>query len=109
MDLKDVLEKLNLKILNEANLSTEVKGCYIGDLLSNVMANAQKNQLWLTIQGHQNIIAVSLLAEVAAVIVVEDSEVDEKSIERAEKKGVNLLKSELTAYEFAKRLANLGV
>jgi len=109
MVLKDLLEKLNLKILNEADLSREVKGCYIGDLLSNVMANAQKNQLWLTIQGHQNIIAVSLLAEVSAVIVVEDSEVDNKSIKRAEEKGVNLLKSELTAYELAKRLVELGV
>lgn len=109
MVLKDLLEKLNLKILNEADLSREVNGCYIGDLLSNVMANAQKDQLWLTIQGHQNIIAVSLLAEVSAVIVVEDSEVDKKSIKRAEEKGVNLLQSELTAYELAKRLADLGV
>lgn len=109
MVLKDLLEKLNFKILNEADLSREVKGCYIGDLLSNVMANAQKDQLWLTIQGHQNIIAVSLLAEVSAVIVVEDSEVDKKSIKRAEEKGVNLLQTELTAYELAKRLADLGV
>lgn len=109
MVLKDLLEKLNLKILNEADLSREAKGCYIGDLLSNVMANAQKDQLWLTIQGHQNIIAVSLLAEVSAVIVVEDSEVDKKSIKRAEEKGVNLLQTELTAYQLAKRLADLGV
>ncbi|MCF8001424.1 MAG: serine kinase [Halanaerobiales bacterium] len=109
MVLKDLLEKLNLTILNEADLSREVNGCYIGDLLSNVMANAKENQIWLTIQGHQNIIAVSLLAEVSAVIVVENSEVDEKSIKRAEEKGVNLLKSELTAYKLAKRLAELGV
>ncbi len=109
MVLKDLCEELDLEILNEADLSREVSGCYIGDLLSNVMANAQKDQLWLTIQGHQNTIAVSLLAEVSAVIVVEDSEVDQKSIKRAEEKGVNLLKSELTAYELAKRLSDLGV
>jgi|AntDeeMinimDraft_5_1070356.scaffolds.fasta_scaffold11282_2 predicted transcriptional regulator len=109
MVLKDLCKELDLKILNEADLSREVSGCYIGDLLSNVMANAQKDQLWLTIQGHQNTIAVSLLAEVSAVIVVEDSEVDQKSIKRAEEKGVNLLKTELTAYEIAKRLADLGV
>lgn len=109
MVLKDLIEKLNLQILNEADLNKEITGCYIGDLLSNVMANAKKNQLWLTIQGHQNIIAVSLLAEVTAVIVVEDSEVDKKSIKRAEEKGVNLLKSELTAYKLAKKLADLGV
>lgn len=109
MVLKDLFEKLDLQILNEADLSREVNGCYIGDLLSNVMANAQKDQLWLTIQGHQNIIAVSLLTEVSALIVVEDSEIDEKSIKRAEEKGVNLLQSKLTAYELAKSLADLGV
>ncbi|MFO7814702.1 MAG: DRTGG domain-containing protein [Halanaerobiales bacterium] len=109
MILKDLIEELKLKLLNDGDLRKEVSGCYIGDLLSNVMANAQRGQLWLTIQGHQNIIAVSLLAEVSAVIVVEDSEVDVKAIKRADEKEVNLMKSELTAYQLAKKLANLGI
>ena len=109
MMLREVINNLDIKMLNKSNLDKEVKGCYIGDLLSNVMANARKGQIWITIQGHQNIIAVSLLTDVSAVVVAENAEVDEKAIQRAEEKGVNLLRTELTAYEFAKRLTDMGV
>lgn len=109
MTLREVINNLDIKMLNKSNLDKEVKGCYIGDLLSNVMANAKKGQIWITIQGHQNIIAVSLLTDVSAVVVAENAEVDEKAIQRAEEKGVNLLRTELTAYEFAKRLTDMGV
>ncbi len=109
MQLKEIINKLDLEILNEADLDTQVKGCYIGDLLSNVMAKAKEGDLWVTIQGHQNIIAVALLADAAAVIVAEDSEVDEKSLQRAKEKEVNLLRSELSAYELAQIFNKMGV
>ncbi|MGM0444791.1 MAG: DRTGG domain-containing protein [Bacillota bacterium] len=107
--LKNVVEQLQLDLINEADLNKEVNGCYIGDLLSNVMARAQDGELWITIQGHQNVIAVALLTEVSGVIVCEDIEIDEKTVNRAKEKKVNLFKSELSAYELAKKLASLGV
>jgi len=109
VQLKEVANKLNLEVLNKADFKKEVKGCYIGDLLSNVMANAKEGDLWVTIQGHQNIIAVALLADAAAVVVAENSEVDEKSIKRAAEKDVNLLRSKLSAYELASEFAQMGV
>jgi predicted transcriptional regulator len=109
MQLKEIIKRMDLEILNEADLDIPVKGCYIGDLLSNVMAKAKEGDLWVTIQGHQNIIAVALLAEAAAVIVAEDSEVDEKSIKRAKEKEVNLLRSDLSAYKLAQKFNKMGV
>lgn len=107
--LKNVVEKLQLDLINKAELNKEVKGCYIGDLLSNVMARAQEGELWITIQGHQNVIAVALLTEVSGVIVCENMEIDENTINKAKEKEVNLFKSDLSAYELASKLANLGV
>ena len=107
--LKDIYKKLELETINEAELTKEVKGCYIGDLLSNVMARAQEGELWITIQGHQNVIAVALLTEVSAVIVCEDIEVDENTIKRANEKEVNVFRSNLSAYDLAKKLVNIGV
>jgi serine kinase of HPr protein (carbohydrate metabolism regulator) len=49
------------------------------------------------------------LAEAAAVIVAEDSEVDEKSIKRAKEKEVNLLRSDLSAYKLAQKFNKMGV
>ena len=109
MQLKEVIQKMDLEILNKADFKAEVKGCYIGDLLSNVMAQAQAGDIWITIQGHQNIIAVALLADAAAVIVAESAEVDEKAIKRAAEKEVNLLRSKLSAYKLAQEFTKIGV
>lgn len=109
MILRDILEELQLETINDTDLNKEVKGCYIGDLLSNVMARAKEGELWITIQGHQNVIAVALLTEVSAVIVCEDMEIDENTIKRANDKQVNLFRSKLSAYELAKKLVNIGV
>ncbi|NLO66875.1 MAG: serine kinase, partial [Firmicutes bacterium] len=62
-----------------------------------------------TIQGHQNVVAVASLTEVAAVIVVEDFELEEVAIERAQERQVNILRTPLTAYELVKKLINLGI
>lgn len=109
MILKDISKELQLETINESDLNKKVNGCYIGDLLSNVMARAKKGELWITIQGHQNVIAVALLTEVSAVIVCEDMEIDENTIKRANDKNVNLFRSKLSAYNLAKKLVNIGV
>jgi len=107
--LKNVVDKLQLDLINEADLNKEVNGCYIGDLLSNVMARAKEGDLWITIQGHQNVIAVALLTEVSGVIICENMEIDENTVNRAKEKEINLFKSNLSAYELVNKLANLGV
>lgn len=109
MQLEEITTDLDLEVLNKADLTKEVKGCYIGDLLSNVMARAKEGDIWITIQGHQNIVAVALLADAAAVIVAEESKVDEKTIKRADEKDVNILRSKLSAYELAQKLTKMGV
>jgi predicted transcriptional regulator len=109
MKLREIVEKLDLEVVVGKDLEREVKGGYIGDLLSNVMAGAREGDIWLTVQGHQNVVAVALLTEVAGVVVVEGLGIDEKAIERAEEKGINLLRSNLTAYQLASKLTELGI
>ncbi|AGB41912.1 DRTGG domain-containing protein [Halobacteroides halobius DSM 5150] len=109
MKLKEIVNQLELEIVVEGNLDAQVTGGYACDLLSNVMANANKGDLWLTIQGHQNIVAVSLLVEAAGIIVVEDFEIDEETIEKALEKEVTILRSTMSTYELAGQLYKLGV
>jgi len=49
-------------------------GGYVGDLLSDVMANSHEGDIWITRQIHQNTVAVASLKEHAAVIFVNGSE-----------------------------------
>ena len=57
MTVKDIIEKLDLKCLNEVNLDAEVEGAYASDLLSDVMGNARSGQVWITMQTHKNVTA----------------------------------------------------
>lgn len=109
MKVKEIIDSLDLEVVVDGSLDREVTGVYIGDLLSNVMAKARSGDLWLTIQGHQNVVAVALLTEVAAVIVLEDFDIEERAIQKAREKGVIILKSRLSAYPLACKLFNLGI
>ena len=63
MTVKDIIEKLQLECLNEANLDAEVNGAYASDLLSDVMGNARSGQVWVTMQTHKNVTAIASLRD----------------------------------------------
>jgi predicted transcriptional regulator len=101
MNLNGIVEALKLDKLNHASLDKVIEGVYIGDLLSLVMAKAKKNDCWLTVQTHLNVIAIASLLELAAVIIVEDQAVENEVIQKATEEGIVLLRSQLPAYELA--------
>ncbi len=93
----------------ETGLDREVKGGYCGDLLSDVMANAMEGQVWLTIQSHQNIVAVAVLREIAAIILVNGRLPDEDTKTKAKEEGLPILLSSSTAYQLAGQLYDVGI
>ncbi len=106
-DLNRAVEELDLELVTgESN--KKIEGIYICDLLSNVIASASSGDIWLTVQGHLNILAVADLTDVAAVVVVEGNQPDQDTIERAKDKGITLLKSNKPAFELAVDLHYLG-
>ncbi|MFW6022684.1 MAG: DRTGG domain-containing protein [Halanaerobiaceae bacterium] len=107
--IKDVIESLDLEVVVAGDTEKEIQGCYIGDLLSNVMARAKEGNIWITIQGHQNVTAVALLTGVSAVILVEKFEYEESAVKRAEEKSITLLKTPLTAFKVAEELTKMGI
>lgn len=111
MELREIIEKLKLKVLNAGEFDTvvEIKGCYIGDLLSNVMAHAQSGNVWLTVQTHQNVVAVAQLLNLGAIIFVEGHLPQEDTIEKAGKERIPLLSTEKSAFELAGGLYMMGI
>lgn len=100
MIVSELKEKLGLEYVNQAE-DTEVSGCYIGDMLSVVMSKAPEGAAWLTVQTNINITAVSVLAGLACVIVVEGMEPDVTTILKAKEQNVTILKTDRSAYELA--------
>jgi hypothetical protein len=87
----------------------EVKGAYIGDLLSWVMGRADEGNAWITIMSNANVAAVATLADVSCVIFAEGVMPDEGVAATAEAKGINLFSSPDSAYSIAKKLSKVGV
>ena len=110
MNLGEIKNLLQLEAATGGDFEDrEVTGGYCGDLLSDVMANALKGSVWLTIQGHQNVVAVAVLKELAAIILVNGRFPDEDTKAKAEEEGVPILLCPLSAYQLAGRLFEAGV
>jgi predicted transcriptional regulator len=110
MNLADIVERLDLKVYSgRRELARTVDGGYMGDLLSDVIAHARKDQMWITIQVHPNIVAVAVLKELAAIVLANGREPAAETAARAEKENIPVLGTPLNAYEIAGRLSGLGV
>ncbi len=108
MTLREMIEKLELIVVAETGaLDETVSGGYVSDLLSHVMGQAKAGQIWITMQGHQNIVAVASLVGLSAVIVAGGVEPEEQTVVKARDQEVVLCKTNLSTYEVAGRLYNL--
>lgn len=110
MKVADIQKHLNLEAAaGEKGLGREIEGGYCGDLLSDVMANAPQKAVWITVQGHQNVVAVAVLREMAAVVLTNGRTPDADAKRKADEEGIPILLSPLQAFELAGRLYELGV
>ncbi len=108
MKVKEMLEKLNLQLLtkevSEDALYADVAGGYAGDLLSNVMGQAQPGMVWVTMQGHQNVAAVASLIGLACVIVAGDGPVAEETLHKADMSDIVIAATKEPAFEVIGKL-----
>lgn len=109
MNLETLAEQLNLKCKCcwEKLKSTEINGGYAGDLLSDVMANSQAGNIWVTRQVHVNVVAVASLKEHAGIVIVQGANPEKDTIERATKEGIPILVSDLPEFELVGKIYHL--
>lgn len=107
MDVKELIEKLGLKVLCGENFDKKINGCYCGDLLSWVMSRAQEGDVWLTVMGNVNSIGVAVLADVACIVLTENAPLDKDALTRAQQNDVIILQTEKNSYEMAAAISGL--
>jgi BioD-like phosphotransacetylase family protein len=90
-------------------LDAEVTGGYASDLLSCVLAKAQKGNLWVTLQAHPNVVAVASLLDLAGIVITEGREPAPQTVEKATEQGVCIMTTELATFTIVAKLAELGV
>lgn len=110
MNLKTVVESLALRVLTGGDdLDRNIAGGYVSDMLSDVLANAATDCIWVTRQSHQNVIAVASLLGLTAVVFVNCPEPAPQLIEKAQTENVVLLMSEGTAFDLVGQMYTLGL
>ena len=110
MKLHDIIQELQLVVKTDDNtLSTEVEGGYASDLLSDVIAHAGEGDLWITLQTHQNVVAVASMKGLAGIVLVNSREPEAETLLRANEEKMPLFVSDLPAFELIGRLYSLGL
>jgi hypothetical protein len=105
MKLKQVIELLELSPVHLTDENVEVASVYCGDLLSDVLAHVQPDSLWLSIQGHVNVVAVAVLRDVACIVLVNGVAPDPQTVLKAQSQGVNICGSDETSAALCMKLA----
>ena len=110
MTVRELMTKLDATCLNsDANLDAEITCGYSCDLLSWVLAHGKAGMAWCTVQNHVNVIAVSVLMEMACVILVEGVEAEEASLKKAIDEEMPVLCTPKTSYEVCVLMGQAGI
>lgn len=110
MLVKDLVNKFDFRVMaGEKGLDRSIRGGYCGDLLSDVMGNAPEGCVWLTVQQHQNTIAVAVLREMAAIILTGSNTPNEETLEKADQEGIPVLQWSGSTFDLVPQLAAEGI
>jgi hypothetical protein len=112
MNLQEVIDHLGLEVLTTRDKdysSVEPQSGYISDLLSCVMAGANPQSLWVTLQAHINIVAVGALKDVSAIIITEGAVPEDATLKKADDEGITLLSTPHSSFYVVGKLWEMGV
>ncbi len=106
MTVSELSKNKSLTVLCMPDGDRVIRGVYIGDLLSWVMGRAKEDDAWITIMSNSNTVAVASLADVSCVILAEGVTLENSVIETAMKNNINILSTNLAAFDAAVMLSN---
>jgi len=111
MNLQEIINNLDLKVLTTPKNFAAIRPSsgYSSDLLSCVMAGAQTDGIWVTLQAHLNIVAVAALLESSAVIITEGARPEPEVIDKANEQEVTLLSTDMPTFQVVGKLWDLGL
>lgn len=110
MKLKEIVRALNLEVkAGDELLENEVTGGYASDMLSDVLANSKKGNIWVTLQTHLNIVAVASSKELSGIIIVNGRKPEEEILKKARAEKIPIMISNLSTYNVVGKLYELGI
>lgn len=111
MNLQEIIDTLELQLLTNPKDFSKVNPSsgYSADLLSCVMSGAKHQSIWVTLQCHNNIVAVAALLDLTAIIITEGAQPEAETIAKANEEDITLLSTSKRSYEICGRLWQMGL
>ena len=110
MTLNDLVTRYGFRVIcGEEMLDRDIRGGYAGDMLSDVMNNTTAGDLWITLQVHQNTVAVASMRELAGIALIGGRVPLDDTLAKARDEKVPILTTDLTAFELCGRLYEAGL
>jgi len=110
MKILEIAQELELQVISGNNLlQKEISGGYVSDMLSDVIAHAEKGNIWITLQTHLNIIPVASMKELAGIIIVNGRQPDQDTLKKAEEEKIPILGTDKNACQIVGKLYQLGI
>lgn len=110
MQIKNLLENSNFKLINNPKtIEKTVSGIFSCDLLSHVMANANEDNVLITILNNINVLGVVSLLDLSCVVFSHNVKVRDEVIKRADELDIALLSTPKSTAEVTILLNNMGV
>lgn len=107
LKVNDIIEKIGLDIRVSGDMHKYVTGCYISDLLSDVMAHSKDGELWITLQTHPNIVAVAVIKGLSCIVITNGRSPEPDTVKKAESENITILTTPKTTFETAGLIYNL--
>lgn len=99
MKLHEMAKQAKWESLQPEYVDSEIGAAYTSDLLSDVMAHAHDADLLITIQAHNNTIAVASLAGVQGIVICNDRPVPEDMLASAAKENIAIFRTKANQFE----------
>lgn len=103
MRISEISSELGLELI-AGSQETEITGGYTSDLLSDVMAHAEDGDALITIQAHNNTVAVASHVGAPAVIICNARPIPDEMIAAAEENEITVCRTRLSQFEVSGRL-----
>ncbi len=98
MTTSELAMRCDFKALTSAE-AKEIRGAFAGDLLSWAMSRVNEGNVWFTVMGNINTVAVASLSDCACVVLCHGAALADDARLRAEREGIVILATELPEYE----------
>lgn len=93
MTLAELVKECNFEVVVLPDPEREVENAYCSDLLSDVVAHCPDEALLITVQNHNNSIAVCTLVGSPAILLVHNREVSDEMKSLAERENIAILRT----------------